>query len=167
MGIAIAGVCASLFTFFWIVLAAKKNWVRLLLPEKIYAVPGIECNLYFDNIVTVVNSEDFIFEVTCEVGRNDQKRWRWRLNLDRYHRKFFRTASKLGVGIIPMYVAIDGDHGFPEMEDKVNQCSEETASFQINAMHPNPAGYAQIGDSFYCYLLHYCHEKKGMPKKMR
>ena len=29
--------------------------VRLLIPEKIYAVPGVETNIYFNNVVTVIN----------------------------------------------------------------------------------------------------------------
>ena len=51
--------------------------VKLLVPEKIYAVPGIEINLYFNNIVTVINPANYVFDVDCEKGRNDLKRWRF------------------------------------------------------------------------------------------
>ena len=51
--------------------------VKLLLPEKIYVVPGVECNIYFNNIVTVINPANYVFEVKCIKGRNDLKRWRY------------------------------------------------------------------------------------------
>ncbi len=51
--------------------------VRLLVPERIYAVPGIETNIYFNNIVTVVNPANYVFDVDCKKGRNDLKRWRF------------------------------------------------------------------------------------------
>ena len=56
--------------------------VKLLLPEKIYAVPGVECNIYFNNIVTVINPANYVFEVKCEKGRNDLKRWRYTPNAE-------------------------------------------------------------------------------------
>ena len=57
-------------------LTAAEN-VRLLIPEKIYAVPGVEMNVYFNNVVTVVNPANYVFDVDCEKGRNDLKRWRF------------------------------------------------------------------------------------------
>ena len=50
---------------------------HLLLPEKIYALPGFEINIYFQNVVTVINPANFAFDVECEKGRCDQERWRW------------------------------------------------------------------------------------------
>ena len=50
---------------------------RLQLPEKIYAVPGIECNIYFENIFLTLNHANFAFEVKCKKGRCDEKRWRF------------------------------------------------------------------------------------------
>ena len=51
--------------------------VRLFVPEKIYAVPGVEMNVYFNNIVTVINPANYVFDVDCSKGRNDRKRWRF------------------------------------------------------------------------------------------
>ena len=66
---------AALF-FLAAVLAAAED-VRLLVPEKIYAVPGVEMNVYFNNIVTVINPANYVFDVDCKKGRNDLKRWRF------------------------------------------------------------------------------------------
>ena len=83
-----------------------------------------------------------------------QTRWRWRLNLDRYHRKLFRAVKELRDGLVPVYASIDGEHGFPTVTETVSQRSSEPCQRQSNAMHPSPAGYAQIGDVMYCYLRH-------------
>ena len=50
--------------------------ISLLLTEKIYAVPGMECNIYFNNIVTVINYKNYVFEVISPLGRTDAERWR-------------------------------------------------------------------------------------------
>ena len=50
---------------------------KLLLPEVIYALPGFEINIYFQNVVTVINPANYAFDVECEKGRCDQLRWRW------------------------------------------------------------------------------------------
>ena len=55
----------------------KRENVSLLIPEKIYAVPGVETNVYFDNVVTVINPANYVFDVDCKKGRNDLKRWRF------------------------------------------------------------------------------------------
>ncbi|MBR2911300.1 MAG: SGNH/GDSL hydrolase family protein [Lentisphaeria bacterium] len=52
-----------------------KEDVNLLLPEKIYAVPGVETNVYFENIVRVINPDNYIFEARAPKGRWDEKRW--------------------------------------------------------------------------------------------
>ena len=59
------------------VAAAPKHNVKLQLPPAIYAVPGIESNLYFENVVCVINPDNYVFDVKCVKGRNDQKRWRY------------------------------------------------------------------------------------------
>ena len=53
------------------------NKVKLQLPECIYAVPGKEVSVYFDNIVLVINPDNYVFDVTCAKGRNDHRRWRF------------------------------------------------------------------------------------------
>ena len=64
-------------TFLFSALALCADSLKLQLPEKIYAVPGIETNVYFDNIVLTPNSDFYVFDVDCRKGRNDQKRWRF------------------------------------------------------------------------------------------
>ena len=63
--------CQVLFavTFLLAGSAAAGENVRLFVPEKIYAVPGVEMNVYFDNIVTVINSANYVFDVDCQKGR--------------------------------------------------------------------------------------------------
>lgn len=48
-----------------------------MLPDAIYAIPGVESNIYYKNIFLTVNYADYIFEAKCKAGRNDQDRWRF------------------------------------------------------------------------------------------
>ena len=54
----------------------KKKDVKLFLTDKFYAVPGIECSIYFNNVITVINYKNYAFEVLCDMGRTDASRWR-------------------------------------------------------------------------------------------
>lgn len=54
----------------------KKKRIPLMLTKKIYAVPGLECNIYFNNIVSVINYKNYAFDVKCKIGRTDSARWR-------------------------------------------------------------------------------------------
>ena len=48
---------------------------NLFLPDKIYAVPGVECNVYFRNIFFAVNHGNFVFDADCPAGRQEKNRW--------------------------------------------------------------------------------------------
>lgn len=49
--------------------------IRLTLPPTMYASPGVETNLYFDNAILVTNPANYIFDVTCEKGYHYDDRW--------------------------------------------------------------------------------------------
>ena len=49
--------------------------IDLFLPDTIYAVPGIETNVYFDNVVLALDPGDYAFDVTSEVGAQQAERW--------------------------------------------------------------------------------------------
>lgn len=53
----------------------QQDEVRLLLPEKIYAVPGIETNIYFENAVRVINPDNYVFNVYGTLTGSDTSRW--------------------------------------------------------------------------------------------
>ena len=53
----------------------QEDFLKLQLPECIYAVPGVETCVYFDNIILAINPDNYAYRVTCPKGRNDQKRW--------------------------------------------------------------------------------------------
>jgi lysophospholipase L1-like esterase len=50
--------------------------LRLTLPLEMYAVVGVEMNVYFDNVVLTQTPEIHRFEVTCDFGQMDGRRWR-------------------------------------------------------------------------------------------
>src|SRR5687768_8955588 len=49
--------------------------VRLVLPPVIYAVPGMETNVYFDNVVLVLDPDDYAFDADCIKGKQMDERW--------------------------------------------------------------------------------------------
>lgn len=50
---------------------------RLILPPVIYASVGYETNVYFDNVFLCLNPRNYAFEFHCDIGRCDEKRWRY------------------------------------------------------------------------------------------
>ena len=55
--------------------SAPTNTIRLTLPKVIHAVVGLESNVYFDNVVLVLNANNYAFDVTCKRGLQQAKRW--------------------------------------------------------------------------------------------
>jgi hypothetical protein len=49
--------------------------LRLTLPSEFYAVPGVEMSVYYDNVVLTETPDAYRFEVTCDVGKAETKRW--------------------------------------------------------------------------------------------
>ncbi|MDD5728649.1 MAG: GDSL-type esterase/lipase family protein [Victivallales bacterium] len=67
--------CSLFFVFAVFEITAEE--LPMQVPPVIYAVPGIECNVYFENLVLTLNPADYAFDVDCLKGHNDTKRWRF------------------------------------------------------------------------------------------
>jgi len=49
--------------------------LRLTLPPEVYAVPGVEMAVYYDNVVLTETPDAYRFEPTCDVGAAEKRRW--------------------------------------------------------------------------------------------
>ncbi len=49
--------------------------LRLTLPAEFYAVAGVETSVYYDNVVLTKTPEAYRFEVTCDIGTAEPRRW--------------------------------------------------------------------------------------------
>lgn len=49
--------------------------LRQTLPAVWFAVPGVPMSLYYDNIVLTEKPESYRFEVTCDIGKSEPRRW--------------------------------------------------------------------------------------------
>lgn len=52
-----------------------QNPCRLLLPKVVYAAPGQETNIYFDNVILAPPGRAYLFDITCAKGKQFQNRW--------------------------------------------------------------------------------------------
>lgn len=63
----------------WLLLSAaamaEQSPLRLTLPPAWYGVPGVPISLYYDNVVLTETPESFRFEVTCDIGKSEARRW--------------------------------------------------------------------------------------------
>jgi lysophospholipase L1-like esterase len=78
---------------------SKQN-LDLQLPPAIYATPGIESNIYFDNIILTLTPGNYFYDVDCQKGYNDAKRWRYvptAKDIGEYplHLKIYDSENKL------------------------------------------------------------------------
>lgn len=55
--------------------ARGASQLQLTLPPTWYAVPGVPMSLYYDNIVLTEKPGDFRFEVKCDIGTSEARRW--------------------------------------------------------------------------------------------
>ena len=55
--------------------AQSENPLQLTMPKECYAVVGVEMNIYFDNVVLTKTPEKYRFQVTCDIGATESRRW--------------------------------------------------------------------------------------------
>jgi lysophospholipase L1-like esterase len=67
--------------------------VRLALPPMLYGVPGIEMNVYFDNVLLTTNINNYAVDVICAKGQQQVERWTW-------------TPAQGDVGELPLELAV-------------------------------------------------------------
>jgi hypothetical protein len=56
-------------------LQAEPALLQLTLPPTWYAVPGVPISLYYDNVVLTEHPEAYQFEIHCDIGAAEPKRW--------------------------------------------------------------------------------------------
>ncbi|MEA3400933.1 MAG: SGNH/GDSL hydrolase family protein, partial [Armatimonadota bacterium] len=84
-----------------------------------------------------------------------QTRWQYRRN---QHRVMEREMASYGgredegLFLVPAFVNLDAVHGFPHRSIPANAHTDVEISRLANGVHPNAAGYYQIGDAIYCWL---------------
>ena len=61
---------------------------QMFLPEAIYAVPGLECNIYFKNIFLAANQNNFLYDVKCNYGKQELKRWTYMPSAQEVNKSF-------------------------------------------------------------------------------
>lgn len=78
--------------------AAKSRPFRLTLPPAVYAVPGVEMSLYFENTVLVAADQKVGFDVECSLGTVEARRWRLK-------------AESSQVGRVPLKLKVKDESG--------------------------------------------------------
>ena len=78
--------------------AANGKTLQLTLPSEFNAVPGVEISIYFDNVVLTKTPDAYRFDVNCDIGRAENRRWTV-------------TPSRKDVGTHELSIAVSGPDG--------------------------------------------------------
>ncbi len=55
--------------------AADQETLQLTLPPAWYGVPGVPISVYYDNLVLTQTPENYRFEIICDIGLSEARRW--------------------------------------------------------------------------------------------
>ena len=96
------------------------------------------------------------------VGNGKQTQWQFHRNIHRLvERKIehydHRTDER--IYLVPTYVNLDTEHHFPTYASPRSARAGETSVRVNNGTHPSPAGYEQIGDCVFSWII------ADMPKR--
>ena len=67
--------CLAAFAVAGTLRAAETGSLHLTLPPAWYGVPGVPISLYYDNIVLTETPGNYRFDVSCDIGKSEAKRW--------------------------------------------------------------------------------------------
>jgi lysophospholipase L1-like esterase len=90
------------------------------------------------------------------LGAGKKTQWQFHRNIHRLiERKIEHYDNRMdeGIYLVPTYVNLDTEHHFPTFTSLRNDRSGETSTRVSNGTHPSPAGYQQIGDSIYAWIV--------------
>lgn len=71
----LALLCLAVFPATTCFAEADTRALQLTLPPTVYAVVGVETSIYYDNVVLTKTPEAYRFEVLCDIGAGEEKRW--------------------------------------------------------------------------------------------
>ncbi len=113
--------------------------VRLILPPVVYATPGIETNVYFDNVVLTLNPDNYAFDVRCEKGLHLAERWAY-------------TPSQSDVGEYPITIEVRD-----ESNARVARGSSIVRVAAAKTLSDRPITVLMVGASFTEYSVYPQH----------
>jgi lysophospholipase L1-like esterase len=97
-------------------------------------------------------------------GTGKQTRWQYRRN---QHRMVEQLLAHYGgreseqIFVIPTYLNLDAAHGFPTARERTSARSKEFTVRVTNGAHPTDAGYRQIGDAIYAWVIAMQQDQKS------
>lgn len=137
---------------------------------------------YYDELITMVHSVNKYTKIGVALppppaasqdafGANAGcfSRWRYNRNQHRYVERMiehFAGREDDNISIIPVHVNLDCHHNYPVNNMPWNSQTTRQGVRQVNAVHPAPEGYRQIGDSFYFWIKAVTFPSKTDPFKM-
>jgi len=136
--LALGALCGS-------TLAAKEP-PRLLMPDEIISVQGIETNVYFANVFKTVNPDNYFFQVSCPKGKLMKKFWTV-------------TPEKKDIGTYSWKLTVFDDNG---------KVAEKTVKLKILPQKKIPENLSilMIGDSW-TDQSYYVHRLKKLAPALK